>query len=87
VAPVAGGWEAPKRLGGFAKVALAAGARQSVSVTVDPRLLATWDEPGHQWKIAGGAYKVMLADSATAVRQSVTVTLPARTLPATWRAK
>uniref|UniRef100_UPI0035C97185 glycoside hydrolase family 3 C-terminal domain-containing protein n=1 Tax=uncultured Sphingomonas sp. TaxID=158754 RepID=UPI0035C97185 len=87
VAPVAGGWEAPKRLGGFAKVALAPGASRSVTLSVDPRLLATWDEAGHQWKVAGGAYKVMLADSATDIRQTVTVTLPARTLPATWRAR
>jgi beta-glucosidase len=87
VSPVSGGWEAPKRLGGFAKVALAPGASRTASVTVDPRLLATWDEAGHQWRIAGGAYKVMLADSAQDVRETVTVTLPARTLPATWRAR
>jgi beta-glucosidase len=87
VSPVSGGWEAPKRLGGFAKVSLAPGASRTVSVTVDPRLLATWDEAGHQWRIAGGAYKVMLADSARDVRETVTVTLPARTLPATWRAR
>ncbi len=87
IAPVAGGWEAPKRLGGFSKVALAAGASKTVSVTVDPRLLATWDEAGHQWRIAGGTYRVMLADSAADVRQTVTVTVPARTMPATWRAR
>ncbi|GHH09913.1 glycosyl hydrolase [Sphingomonas glacialis] len=87
VSPDAGGWEAPKRLGGFAKVALAPGASQTVSMSVDRRLLATWDEAGHQWKVAGGAYKVMLADSARDIRQTVTVTLPAQTMPATWRAK
>ncbi|WP_242186620.1 glycoside hydrolase family 3 C-terminal domain-containing protein [Sphingomonas sp. CARO-RG-8B-R24-01] len=87
VAPVAGGWEAPKRLGGFAKVDLAAGASRTVSVNVDPRLLATWDEAGHQWRIAGGAYRVTLADSAMDVKQTVTVTVPASVLPATWRAR
>jgi beta-glucosidase len=87
VAPVAGGWEAPKRLGGFAKVMLAPGASKAVSVTVDPRLLATWDEADQRWRTAGGAYKVMLADSARDIRQTVTVTLPARTMPATWRAR
>ncbi|MEG3178453.1 glycoside hydrolase family 3 C-terminal domain-containing protein [Sphingomonas sp. RB3P16] len=87
VSPVAGGWEAPKRLAGFSKVALAAGASQAVTISVDPRLLATWDEAGHQWRIAGGAYKVMLADSARDVRETVTVTVPARTLPAGWRAR
>jgi beta-glucosidase len=87
VAPVAGGWEAPKRLAAFTKVALAPGARKAVTLTVDPRLLATWDEAHHRWHIAGGAYKVMLADSARDIRQTVTVTLPERTLPATWRAR
>ncbi|MFZ5794311.1 MAG: glycoside hydrolase family 3 C-terminal domain-containing protein [Sphingomonas sp.] len=87
VAPVAGGWEAPKRLAAFTKVALAPGARKAVTLTVDPRLLATWDEAHHRWHIAGGTYKVMLADSARDIRQTVTVTLPERTLPATWRAR
>ncbi|MES2067511.1 MAG: glycoside hydrolase family 3 C-terminal domain-containing protein [Pseudomonadota bacterium] len=87
VAPVAGGWEAPKRLAAFTKVALAPGTRKAVTLTVDPRLLATWDEAHHRWHIAGGAYKVMLADSARDIRQTVTVTLPERTLPATWRAR
>jgi beta-glucosidase len=87
IAPAAGGWEAPKRLGGFAKVALTPGASRSVSLTVDPRLLATWDEAGHQWRIAGGTYRVMLGDSAADIKQTVTVTLPARTMPATWRAR
>jgi beta-glucosidase len=87
VLPVAGGWEAPKRLGGFAKVALAPGASKSASVTVDPRVLATWDEAGQQWRIAGGAYRVMLGTSAADITQTVTVTVPARTMPATWRAR
>jgi beta-glucosidase len=87
VLPVAGGWEAPKRLGGFAKVALAPGASKSASVTVDPRVLATWDEAGQQWRIAGGAYRVMLGTSAADITQTVTVTVPPRTMPATWRAR
>jgi len=87
VSPVAGGWEAPKRLGGFAKVALAPGASKSASVTVDPRVLATWDEAGQQWRIAGGTYRVMLGTSAADITQTVTVTVPARTMPATWRAR
>ena len=87
VAPVAGGWEAPKRLGGFAKVALAPGASKSALVTIDPRVLATWDEAGQQWRIAGGPYRVMLGTSAADITQTVTVTVPARTMPATWRAQ
>jgi beta-glucosidase len=82
VGPEAGGWEAPKRLGAFAKVRLAPGARQRVTLTVDPRLLAMFRDG--QWNVAGGTYRVMLGASSRDVRQAVTVRLPARTLPVTW---
>ncbi|MEG3164366.1 glycoside hydrolase family 3 C-terminal domain-containing protein [Sphingomonas sp. PB2P19] len=85
VAPVAGGWEAPKRLGGWQKLALQPGANGSVSVTVDPRLLATWDESRREWSIREGDYQVMLGDSAREIRQTVLVHVPARVLPVGWR--
>jgi beta-glucosidase len=77
------GWEAPKRLGGFRKVDLAPGASTRVTLTVDPRLLATFS--GNQWRIAAGSYKVMLGASSRDIRDTVAVRLPARTLPASWR--
>jgi beta-glucosidase len=77
------GWEAPKRLAGFRKVDLAPGASTSITLTVDPRLLATFS--GNQWRIAGGSYKVMLGASSRDIRETATVRLPARTLPASWR--
>jgi beta-glucosidase len=79
------GWEAPKRLGAFSKVALAPGAARTVTVTVDPRLLATWDNAAHLWRIAPGAYQVMLAASSRDIKQTVTVQVAARTLPVGWR--
>jgi len=79
------GWEAPKRLVGFAKVELAAGAEQAVSVDIDPRLLATFDEAGHVWHIAPGAYTLMLGASSRDLRTNTTVTLPSLTLPSSWR--
>lgn len=85
VAPVTGAWEAPQRLGGFAKARLAPGATRDIEVAIDPRLLATWDEPSRQWRIAAGSYKVMLGASSRDIRQTVTVTIPAQTLPAGWR--
>jgi len=83
VGPEAGGWEAPKRLGAFAKLRLAPGARQRVTVTVDPRLLAMFR--GGQWNVAPGAYRVMLGASSRDLRETVTVRLPARSLPPGWR--
>ena len=78
------GWEAPKRLGGFTKVALAPGASRQVTVQVDPRLLATWDAAGHQWRIAGGRYAVLLGASSRDIAQTVSITIPARVLPVDW---
>jgi beta-glucosidase len=80
-----GGWEAPKRLVGFAKVQLAPGAAQTVAVDVDPRLLANFDESAHAWRIAPGSYTLMLGASSRDLRGNATVTLPALSLPASWR--
>ncbi|MDC7675723.1 beta-glucosidase family protein [Asticcacaulis machinosus] len=80
VSPVAGGWEAPKRLGGWDKVNLTPGSSKTLTVTVDPRLLGAYDTPSKTWKIAAGDYKVSLAKSAVDTGQSVTIALPERTL-------
>jgi beta-glucosidase len=83
--PVSGGWEAPKRLAAFHKVDLASGASKTVTVTIDPRLLATFDQASQQWRIAPGDYRIAVAQSARDLRGSTTVTLPGLTLPANWR--
>ena len=77
------GWEAPKRLGAFRKVDLAPGTEQAVSVTIDPRLLATFDVASGGWRIAGGEYSVMLATSAADVVQTVKVQVAPQTLDRT----
>jgi beta-glucosidase len=76
------GWEAPKRLGAFRKVDLAPGQSTSVTLTVDPRLLATFT--AGQWRIAAGEYKVLLGASSRDIRGTATVRLAARTLTASW---
>jgi beta-glucosidase len=83
--PAAGGWEAPKRLTGFRKVDLAPGAARTVSVTIDPRLLATFDNAAQQWRIAPGDYKIIVGESARDLRGSTTVSLSGLTLPSSWR--
>ena len=79
-APAGAGWEAPKRLGAFDKTALAAGAKKSLTLTIDPRLLGTWDSAAHGWKIAAGDYKVATGTSAADLSPAVTVHLDAMTL-------
>lgn len=80
VASVAAGWEAPKRLGAFKKVPLKAGESQTVTLAVDPRLLATWDTAAQGWKIKEGDYKVIAANSAGEVTSTVTFHLAGATL-------
>jgi len=75
----AAGWEAPKRLGGFAKRSLAPGESKSVEVTVDPRLLASYEAAGDKWTVAPGAYRVMLGQASDELPLVATITLPAMT--------
>jgi beta-glucosidase len=84
VGTTSGDWPSPKRLGGWQKIDLAPGQAKTVSVTVDPRLLATYNADSHRWEIAAGRYQVMLAHSATDIDQTASVQLAARTLPAGW---
>jgi len=72
----AAGWEAPKRLGGFAKVDLAPGASQTVELTVDPRLLATYDEATDSWVIKAGKYRVLLGQASDDLPLATEITLP-----------
>ena len=48
------GWEAPKRLGAFAKTDLKPGQRKPVELKIDPRLLATYEAAEQQLADQGG---------------------------------
>jgi len=79
--PASAKWEAPKRLAGWDKVALQPGESKEVEVTVEPRVLANFDEASRTWRIAKGKYKLVLAEDAAGTNaSSVTVDLPASTL-------
>jgi beta-glucosidase len=86
VGPKAGGWEAPRRLEGWAKVSLAPNDSAALSITVDPRLLATFDVARQRWRTASGTYEVWLGNSAADTRLSAAVRLPAWHHAARWRA-
>lgn len=75
------GLEAPKRLAGFDKLELAPGASTQAAVTIDPRMLATFESP-HGWRIAGGTYRFQLARSSREMVDSVEVDLPPSSVPA-----
>jgi beta-glucosidase len=71
------GWEAPKRLGGFAKVELRPGEARTLNLAVDPRLLATWEAADNSWRIKAGTYRVLLGEASDNLPLSAEVTLPA----------
>jgi beta-glucosidase len=65
-----------QRLVGFRRAELAAGASQSVTISIDPRLLADWKDGG--WSIAGGNYTFALGENAGQLGTPVTARISAR---------
>jgi beta-glucosidase len=80
VSPGKTAWESPKRLGGWDKVMLQPGEARTVSVTVDPRLLAVYDPAAKAWRIADDDYSVTLSQSAATPVTAAKVHLTARTI-------
>jgi beta-glucosidase len=77
---VSGSWDVAKRLGGWRKLILAPGAVQHVELTIDPRLLAVWDESLQRWTIAAGPYRVMLGSSSDAIAETADVVVASAVL-------
>ena len=61
------------RLVGFQRIDLARGEAKSVSMTIDPRLLANWEDGG--WHRTAGEYRFALGRSATELTAEVTLQL------------
>ena len=70
---VSRGGKPMRRLVGFQRVPLAVGARQAVSLTIDPRLLADWSHGG--WTMPAGSYGFTLGSDAERLGPTVTVTM------------
>jgi beta-glucosidase len=66
------------RLLGFERVELAPGASRAVTITADPRLLATFDGQARQWRLASGTYRVALGKSASDLVSTAEATLTGR---------
>jgi beta-glucosidase len=84
VGPAAGGWEAPRRLGGWSKVTLPPGGSATPSIRIDPRLLAVFDAAHDRWQRPAGIYEVWAGDPAASVELAAKVPLPAWSHPARW---
>ena len=70
---VSRGGKPMRRLVGFQRVPLAVGARQAVSLTIDPRLLADWSHGG--WTMPSGNYGFALGSDAERLGPTITVTM------------
>lgn len=75
-----GGEETVRHLVGWNKIALNPGERRRVSITADPRLLATFDPNIHGWHIAAHNYRAYVCRFAGDVRLYADAPLAARTL-------
>jgi beta-glucosidase len=62
-------------------VKLAPGEATQQRLSVDPRLLATFDAKQNAWIVAAGTYRVHLGASAADLKLEKTVSLTGRTLP------
>ncbi len=69
-----------QRLIGFDKLALKPGETRRVTLTADPRLLASFDAKGHRWVVTGGDYQVAVGASATDLALKGGAKVKARTL-------
>ena len=56
--------EPPKRLIGWARVALAAGEEKSVTLTLDHDRITVFDEKSDAWKLVPGSYTIMAGGSS-----------------------
>ena len=71
--------EPPKRLVAFQKIALAAGEKKIVRLTVDPRAtnhpLGYWDSGSRAWAVAEGDYQISVGNSTAAslLRETISV--------------
>ncbi|MGO8933452.1 MAG: glycoside hydrolase family 3 C-terminal domain-containing protein [Terracidiphilus sp.] len=54
-----------QRLAGFARITLDPGKSQIVTVSIDPRVLQTFDESAARWNLATGDYGVLVGPSSS----------------------
>ena len=68
--------EPPKRLVTFSKVALAAGAKTSVSLELSDYSLSVWDdEVKHAFEVLKGHYNISVGSSSRDIRGSISLTI------------
>jgi len=64
-----------KELRAFAKVALAPGESQKVTMRLDRRAFAVWDVASHDWRVEAGEFELLVGSSSTDIRVRRKLTL------------
>ena len=72
---------AAPRLASWRRIELQPGEAQTVSVSLDPRLLASFDEAARRWRVAAGTYTLSAGFDAQRRRLSAPVAIGAFDLP------
>lgn len=65
--------EPPRTLRAFRKIAVAAGGRRQVVLTLDPRAFSAFDVKAGAWRVRPGRYRVLAGASADDIRQAGTI--------------
>lgn len=80
--PESGGGAArpPKELKGFARVSLAPGEAKRVSIELEPRAFASWDDTAKRWAVEAGAYEILAAAASDDVRLRRRIDVASRTI-------
>ncbi len=71
---------APQELRGYARVSLGPGESKRVSVTLEPRAFAFWDQQAHGWAVEAGAYEIRVGASSRDIRLRGTLEVAGRSL-------
>jgi beta-glucosidase len=71
----------PKELKGYARVLLGAGETKPVSVTLEPRAFAYWDDGKKDWAVEAGSYEILAGASSADIRLRRNVDVGARFSP------
>jgi len=70
----------PKELKGFARVSLAPGESQSISLTLEPRASAFWDDQQKASAVTPGPYEILAGASSADIRLRQSIDVVARVL-------
>lgn len=64
-----------KELKGYEKVRLEPGQRQKVTLTLDKRSFAYWDQQAHNWRVDPGQFTISIGDASDTTLLSQTLTV------------